>query len=1028
MPRRPSRRRVALAGLGLALLAAPVSAHPWALRPAGTAAAPAPAELPDDPPEDVRSGSAGSAAAAAAPAEDPAAPREAGLEDMSVPAPAELAVTDVAVTLQVYRGGERLPSGERAPWRGAVVEGEAVYTLSRPARPGERLVLLNYAEVMQKEPRDLDEIALATYLDGPFDPGRLDVTGHDAAALRRSGPRRDLAVEPAAGAATVRVRYRVKVPHRYWPFGCSRRRCSLSGAVAPLPSEPARGGVYLPPGGRVIAPARWSVDARFASVPTWSPGHVPSDTEAELLDGDEIVVTARTAAGAGPAAYPSVFWGPRWKRVRLAHRGVEVEVLHQLWRPGDQVPVERKAQLYRDIPGHALQVARETIDVVVAAGMEPPPGAPLTIVQGPLRSEVAEAHPTALLLSDQALQLYPGRRFMGFHQAAMARATLDALTYAAYVGAHDPSTDLWLHDAVAGALLDVWRVRRAQSDEYVSDIFRRFTFVPVVDNFLYTGQAAFASSYFRGSEDQIALRLHPLLFSHALPTGRRIHEKLDDVLTSGQRESFYDQVARDRALDPIAAAEKAYGRSLRWFFDQWLGPYPAVDYAVSNVYSEPLRSGGWRHRVSVRRDGERPVIEPVQVLAVEKGGHRHFLVWNGDAPMQEIKDLRHAPALTEHTFTLETDQPLKVVMVDPRARLVETARRPRENVDPLFNNRDPAAFRFVYTGVGLEVAASEFLAGQTSAARLQAISGRVLFEMSRRRDLRSQGHLQVHRDRESAAALGGGASIWFGEKVNKRRRRARVRLYAELHYLSPRSLDQTGGVRFTQSASIIDDNRRFSLWPTRGHRLAFGVFAGETIRDGPVRDHRYNLSFLASWTQIWHLAHRHTLASRLEVSMMVPLSSQPEYRSLIRAGGVDGLGAYGGNEIFGRAVALAQLEYRHMFWTNMNVNLLHLAWVRGLGGAFFAGAATVSGCDDYSGWFGRESWYGQVGYGVTAFLQLLGVTPQFVRFDVGVPLVRRRTTCLGHEHPDYLAELQGLDPGSLSLPRVGVNLTFLQPF
>ena len=68
------------------------------------------------------------------------------------------------------------------------------------------------------------------------------------------------------------------------------------------------------------------------------------------------------------------------------------------------------------------------------------------------------------------------------------------------------------------------------------------------------------------------------------------------------------------------------------------------------------------------------------------------------------------------------------------------------------------------------------------------------------------------------------------------------------------------------------------------------------------------------------------------------------------------------------------------------------------------------------------------GYAVTAFMQLLGVTPQLIRLDVAVPLVRRRTTCLGHVHPDYLAETQGLQPGEYTLPPVGLNLIFLQPF
>jgi hypothetical protein len=482
----------------------------------------------------------------------------------------------------------------------------------------------------------------------------------------------------------------------------------------------------------------------------------------------------------------------------------------------------------------------------------------------------------------------------------------------------------------------------------------------------------------------------------------------------------------------VAAAAAANGRELGWFFDQWLGPYPDVDYAVHDVKTETLADGRLRHAITIRRVSDRPLVEPVQVLATERGGQRHYLVWNGAGEAGAPGKVSDGAGSIDHVFTLETARPLKSVMVDPRARLLETPMGRRRNVDPLYNNRAPASFRFVYTGFGLEVSASEFLAGQNAASRLQALSGRVLFEMSRRRDLRTIGHMQAHRDRESSAALGGGASIWFGDKINRRRRRTRLRLYGELHYLNPQGLDEASGFRVAQAASVIDDTRKFGLWPDRGHRLAFGLYAAQTLRIedpvNPVIDPRHSLTMSGSWVQIWPLAHHHTLASRLELAVMVPLVGQPEFRSLLRVGGVDGLGAYGGNELFGRAYALAQLEYRHVFWSNFNVNLVHLFWLRGLGGTLFTGVASISHCDDYRGWFGRESWYGQVGYGVTAFLQLLGVTPQFVRLDVAVPLVRRRSMCLGETLPDYLAERQGIEPGSLNLPPVGVNLTFLQPF
>ena len=925
-------------------------------------------------------------------------------------------VAEVRLHLVVYRGGEALPDGSRAPRRGGAVLGEAEYVLAAPARAGDRLRLLNFAEGMTEEPVELDTVALSTYIAGPFQRGRLDLVDHaGAAAIERVGDRRDLEVLLAEGATRVRLRYRVVVPHRYWPFGCARRRCSLSGAVAPLPAAPARGGDALPADGWVVAPTRWEVEAaRFAG------------PEA----GDELVVVDRPLDGRGLASYPAVFWGPRWRRVTRDHRGVRVEVLHTLWRPGDRYPDERRAQLYRDVPGHVLAAMEDVIDVAAASGVDLPAGARMVVVQGPLRSALAEAHPTAVVVSDQLLQVLPSARLHQFHAEVVARAGLDALAHGLFAGRHDPSADLWLQGALAIALLDVWRAHRAHRDEFAADLLGRFTFVPAVDNFIYAGQAEFTQAYFRGSEDALPVRNHPWYFANLLPTGRRIHEKLRDLLTPAQLAAFYRQILDDPGADPVAAAEAAYGRRLGWFFGQWLGPYPSVNYRLKAVESE-RRGDGWRHRITVAREAAAPVIEPVQVLAVERGGEAHYLVWNGEigAPAGAPAALASEPASGERTFALDTAGPLRLVTVDPRSRLVETPQPPRANVDPLFDNQRPSGARFLYTGFGLDIAATEFLTAVTPAARLGALAGFAFFEASKRRDLRATGHFAIYRDRETSVGIGGGANLWFGPKVNRKRRRDRIRLYTTVEGLTAEGLDPRGGLRATQFAAWIHDTRGFSLWPERGRRLSLAVGASQVIRidDGPL-DHRYAVSLDAGWTELWRLARRHVLATRLDADVLLPIASEPEFRSLHRAGGVNGLGAYGGNEIFGRAMISAYAEYRHTFYDDLDLNLVHVAWMRGLGGALFGGVATVSRCDDYGGIFGRESWYGQVGYGLMGYFRILGVTPQLVRLDVAAPLVRRRTLCLGRVLPDYLAEVQGLADPAVLLPPVSVNITFLQPF
>jgi hypothetical protein len=507
-----------------------------------------------------------------------------------------------------------------------------------------------------------------------------------------------------------------------------------------------------------------------------------------------------------------------------------------------------------------------------------------------------------------------------------------------------------------------------------------------------------------------------------------LHGKFSDLLAARQLTSFYEQVIVENARgDPQQIAEKIYGPELAWFFDQWLGPYPSVDYLIDSVRRRRVGKK-WSYAITIAKHSRRPVIEPVQVLAEEYGGARHFLIWNGEAG-EDNENLIDEPVSGKHTFEIVTNRRLRYVRVDPRSRLAEQARPPRANVDPRFNNRSPPSFRFLYTGAQLSIAASEFVNAKTTAARFNAITGFFAFEGSLRRDLRRSGSVTIARDRETDVEGGLGIGFGFGEKTNPQRRRARVSLFATASLLNARSLDPRGGVRTTQRIGLSDDTTRVGWWPESGRRLSIGLLARQIHRvdDGP-EDPAYDLSIDAGWTHLWRLAHHHVLATSLFGQMVIPIEGPTEFRALTRAGGIGGLSGYVGDELFGLAMLLAQAEYRHEFVGDLRVNFFNLIHLRGFGGVLFGGGASLSRCDSYGGWFAPDSWYGHIGYGLTARLALLGVSPQLVRLDVSVPLVRRRTTCLGRDLPDYLAEVQGLEDASRLLPPLQFNLSFVHPF
>jgi hypothetical protein len=523
------------------------------------------------------------------------------------------------------------------------------------------------------------------------------------------------------------------------------------------------------------------------------------------------------------------------------------------------------------------------------------------------------------------------------------------------------------------------------------------------------------------------VRNHPLWFGNRLPTGRRLHEKLADTLGRTRLRAVYAELLAHPSRDPQRIAERVWKRELDWFFAQWLGPYPKVDYSVEDVKTTPNVRGGFDHRIVVRKHSQSPVIEPVQVLVTERGGKNHYVVWNGELDGGDT--LAHQPTDGRHVFALHTRAKLRSVRLDPRTRTLETALPPHDNVDPLFNDRKPPRFRFLYTGVGLSIAASEFLSAHTPTARLNAISGFAAFDSSLRRDLRRSGNLLISRDRETDIALGAGASLRFGAKVNNQYRRARVRLGGSVASLNGRSLDPRGGIRVIETLSLVDDTRGFYWWPERGHLLSIGMAARHTLRTTGVHDNRHDLVFDAGWVQMWRLAKDHVIATSLYVEGIAPLVRKPEFRNLARVGGIGGLSGYNADEAFGLGLASLQAEYRHVYLNDMRLNFVHLAWLRSIGGILFAGAASASQCTSYKGWFAAKSWYGTVGYALTGYLSILGVTPQIVRLELAVPLVRyKNESCLGKTLPDYLAQVQGVPSAKVLLPPVTVNLTFAQSF
>ncbi len=165
---------------------------------------------------------------------------------------------------------------------------------------------------------------------------------------------------------------------------------------------------------------------------------------------------------------------------------------------------------------------------------------------------------------------------------------------------------------LAAYLTELYAVAEFSRLEYAADLLRPFDFVPAVDQLLYAPQLASSSSYFGDVADRDPLRDDVRLFADPdAPSPRLIYNKLLDLLGAAAFPALTRRMLNEGQPLRRAAAE-TFGADLDWFWRQWLGPLPRVNYRLQAVRVVPAAGGGDHVEIDVRREGA-TLREPVEV-------------------------------------------------------------------------------------------------------------------------------------------------------------------------------------------------------------------------------------------------------------------------------------------------------------------------------------------------------------------------------------------------------------------------------
>ncbi len=753
--------------------------------------------------------------------------------------------------------------------------------------------------------------------------------------------------------------FRTEVPRRFGRLGRARGVLSLAGGFYPQVAA--------------LRPSGWQLHGPFEDQ-SWNVQlELPSGHHA-VLNG-ELLVAARPPQTIehelGRAPYLALVVTRNFNRHRVRVGDVTVELLTTRTRyraPRNErgcrdplAPADAGDSTNWDYEGRVLATAESTLTVLGEMNLAPPPGTVVRLVETPLRLEMASPVPGAALISDRVYRITPLEQFHRLHDQQVARA-IGWVALESIVRREEIDDRGWVLDFLAQAVADAHATsRQGGRGPGLRRLLRIGAFIPDIDRLLYAPLIEFRHLFLRPFRDEDPIRDEPWRLSNSWPRGAVLHDKLVDLVgQEAVQELLLRYFTEERSLRQLVSAQ--VGEDMSWFFEQWMGPYPSVNYRLADVSSEELANGRYRHRITVERQGE-AIREPVVMRVVERGGRSHEIRWDGRG--------------SSGVVTAETESPLSRVELDPHRRLVEDY---RVNGDgPRLDNVSPVQWRPpVLNALLLYLSATE-----------SAWFALVDFSLRRQYDARNAFRLRLEYD-----PRGIDGDLFYQRGLGRMLDPDSTSWYLSvglsgLRMMSDFDETRADATAFGVTVAASHDTRWYRYDPMDGWglRLSMSGFASVTD-DG---DWGWSISGAGRVAGHWtpRVGHTFTGYGGGGIVFGEPLVEQLQSisdRMMLRA--------FEADETLGRARLYLGVEYRWTMIHDLDINLFHLARLRAIFVALFAAAGTVSRREDLSGMFEAERFFTEVGGGLRLLLEIGGFMPYILAVDLAYPITpRERFRC-----------------------------------
>jgi hypothetical protein len=603
-----------------------------------------------------------------------------------------------------------------------------------------------------------------------------------------------------------------------------------------------------------------------------------------------------------------------------------------------------------DVMERVADVVQGALQTMAMAGIAPAQRS-LRVVLAPSRTELAATAPGLVLVSDRIYELFPYEDLTDLHDRVLARVIFRALLEPV-VGPREPLADRdWAVDLRAVLLADLDTLRRRGELQTARDLIDWAGFHPSIDQLLYAPQIAFVDTYFGTVAEPERFGEDPVRARRPRARGRRILEHGRDRLSEDEFRRMAARLLRtERPARSILTRAGIDDDTIAL----WLAsPGLPVNYRLGAIRSE--RSGdGWTHHVEVVREGaDRP--EPVTVRVIDEDGNTVDGTWDGAGEVG--------------TVTLETPAERSQVLIDPERRLPQSKEVAEGH--PYADDAEVLPFRPpIIQAVNLAASGTE-----------RNIIGLIDFVVRRQYDLERTWGMRLTTGPRATGGLLRYTQL-FGRKRDGNNRIGAATAGLTFDRLRGGfSASGEGGWRTGILLSAGYSTLRYFLDPHRGSRLVGSLRYGLTRRDDGRITHTVAASTRGNVTIPIGLRNVLTLVADVSWVFGDPLPSERP-----GLGGRFLLRGYQSDELIGegRAFVVAEHRFTPTIWSDLDIDVFHLIWIRRLQLAVFAGAGLVYEVDD-----GRQIAFGaEVGGGLRVHFEYGGVQPAVLSLDVARPLIR----------------------------------------